>query len=124
MGSEVASVTGNVKYIRKSVFWHQSVSPPAPPAPPPMSFKLVKCCQNVYSSRRVIYPIKRQVKFKIFFYLTVDILSHVLGNEKVHSYHVPLQKKTDEFYERLPQTLNNALNSHCFSKVFKDHKRN
>ena len=92
MGSEVASVTGNVKYICKSVFWHQSVSPPALSAPSPMSFKLGKCCQNVDSSRRVIYPIKREVKFKIFFYLTVDILSHVLGNEKVHSYRVRAEK--------------------------------
>ena len=38
------------------------------------------------------------------------ILSHVLGNEKVHAYHVPLQKKAAEFYERLPQTLTNVLN--------------
>ena len=53
---------------------------------------------------------KRQVKFKIFFYLAVDILSHVLGNEKVHAYHVPLQKKAAEFYDRLPQTLKNVLN--------------
>ena len=40
----------------------------------------------------------------------MDILSHVLGNEKVHTYHVPLQKKAAEFYERLPQTLKNVLN--------------
>ena len=68
---------------------------------------------------------KRQVKFKIFFYLTVDVLSHVLGNEKVHVYHVLSQKKAAEFYERLPQTLENMLNfilekNHCFSRVFKD----
>ena len=54
--SEVANVTGNVKYILKSVFLHQSVSPPSPPAPLPMSFKLGKCCQNVFSSLKVIYP--------------------------------------------------------------------
>ena len=115
--SEVANVTGNVKYILKSVFWHQSVSPPAPPAPPPMSFKLDKCCQNVFSSLKVIYILskqhatpKRQVKFKIFFYLTVDILSHMLGDTKVHAYHVPQQKRATEFYEGLPQTLKSTLN--------------
>ena len=53
---------------------------------------------------------KRQVKLKIFFYLTVDILCSVLGNEKVDVYHVPSQKKAAEFYERLPQTLRNVLN--------------
>ena len=52
----VADVTGNVKYIPKSVFWHQNVSPPAPPAPPPIRLKLGKCCENVYSSLKVIYP--------------------------------------------------------------------
>ena len=72
---------------------------------------------------------KRQVKDKIFFYLTVDILCLVLGNEKVDAYHVPSQKKAAEFYKRLPQTLKNALNfvlekNHCLSKVFKDHERN
>ena len=30
---------------------------------------------------------KKQVKFEIFFYLTVDILCPVLGNEKVDAYH-------------------------------------
>ena len=54
--SEVADVTGNVKYIGKSVFGHQNVSPPAPPVPPPMSFELGKCCRNVFSSLKVIYP--------------------------------------------------------------------
>ena len=68
---------------------------------------------------------KRQVKFKIFFYLTMDVLSHVLGNEKVHVYHVLSQKKAAEFYKRLPQTLENMLNfilekKLCFSEVFKD----
>ena len=59
----------------------------------------------------------------------MDILSHVLGNEKVHAYHVPSQKKAAKFYERLPQTLKNALNfvlekNHCLSKVFKGHECN
>ena len=56
--SKVANITGNVKYILKSVFWHQNVSPPAhaPSASLPMSFKLGRCCQNVYSSLKVIYP--------------------------------------------------------------------
>ena len=72
---------------------------------------------------------KRRVKFKIFFYLTVDVVSHVLGNKKVHAYHVLLQKKAAKFYERLPQTLENMLNfilkkTHCFSEVFKDLERN
>ena len=72
---------------------------------------------------------KKQVKFEIFFYLTMDILCPVLGNEKVDAYHVPSEKKAAEFYERLPQTLKNVLNfvlekNHCLSKVFKDHERN
>ena len=54
--------------------------------------------------------LKRWVKFKIFFYLTVDILSHVLGDKKVHAYHVPSQKRAAEFYEGLPQTLKDTLN--------------
>ena len=36
--------------------------------------------------------------------------SHVLGNEKVHAYQVPSQKKKQaQFYERLTQTLRNSL---------------
>ena len=55
----------------------------------------------------------------------MDVLSHVLGNEKVHAYRVLSQKKAATFYERLPQTLENMLNfilekNHCFSRVFKD----
>ena len=34
----------------------------------------------------------------------------MLGNKKVHVYHVPSQKRAAEFYEGLPQTLKNTLN--------------
>ena len=34
----------------------------------------------------------------------------MLGNEKVHTYHVPSRKKAGKFFERLPQTLKNTLN--------------
>ena len=33
----------------------------------------------------------------------------MLGNKEVYAYHVPLQKKQAQFYERLTQTLKNAL---------------
>ena len=52
--------------------------------------------------------LKRQVKDKIFFYLTVDILSHILGNKTVHAHHVPSQKRAAEFYKGLSQTLKNT----------------
>ena len=54
--------------------------------------------------------LKRQVKDKIFFYLTVDKLSHMLGNKTVHAHHVPSQKRAAEFYKGLSQTLKNTLN--------------
>ena len=34
----------------------------------------------------------------------------MLGNEKVHTYHVPSRKKAGKFFKRLPQTLKNTLN--------------
>ena len=36
----------------------------------------------------------------------------MLGNKEVYAYHVPSQKKQARFYERLTQTLKNALYMH------------